>query len=102
MDIASVKTDILSLREDISSVIREELKNALAEDFELLKREITGVKTEITDNTTVVCVEIVHVRANVKAVEERLSTLSDEMVSTYNIVTDRHFYKKSVKTLRGE
>lgn len=41
MDIASVKADILaSLRGDISTIIREELKSALAGDFEALQKEI--------------------------------------------------------------
>lgn len=78
MNIASIKADILSsLRKDISSVIREELKSALADDFETLKKEIKAVKTEITNNTTAICTEIDHVKANVKNIEEGLSTWSD-------------------------
>ena len=38
---------LLSLKADIPSVIKSELKNALAEDFEILKNELKAVKTEI-------------------------------------------------------
>ena len=54
MDTATIKADIFSsLRKEISSVIREELKSALVKDFESLKKEIIDVKTEIANNTAV-------------------------------------------------
>lgn len=98
MNIASIKADILSsLREDISTVIREELKRALAEDFESLRQEMKAVKTEIANNTTVIRTDIVHVKAKVTAVEEGLSTWSDEVVSVQTTVTD---LKKQVEDLK--
>lgn len=53
MDISGLKSKIhLSLKADISAVIKSELKNALAEDFDFLKSELKAVKTEIINNTT--------------------------------------------------
>lgn len=48
----------------MSSVIREELENALADHSESLNREITAVRTEMTNNTMAVRAEIDHVRAD--------------------------------------
>ena len=71
MAITLIKTDILSsLRKDIFAVIREVLKNALAEDFEFIKREITVVGTEIANNATAIHAELEHEKANVGAVKE--------------------------------
>lgn len=89
VDNATIKADILSsLRKDTSSIIREELKSALAEDFESLKREIEDVKTKIADNTAAICTEIKHVKANMKDVEVGLSAWSDEAVSVQTTVAD--------------
>uniref|UniRef100_A0A3B1JGB4 L1 transposable element RRM domain-containing protein n=1 Tax=Astyanax mexicanus TaxID=7994 RepID=A0A3B1JGB4_ASTMX len=62
----AIKSDILSsLREDISKIIKEELKRAFAEDFNSLKSEIQAVRLEIS----------------------RLSTWSDEVTSLQTAVT---------------
>lgn len=79
------------------SVIRQELKNALAKDFELLKKEIIDVKTEIANNTAAIRTEVEQVQANVKAVEDGLSAWSDEVVSVQATVTD---LKKEVESLK--
>lgn len=48
LDFTAVKSDIIaSLREDISTIIKEELRSALAADFNALKKEIKEVKTEM-------------------------------------------------------
>ena len=61
LDTATIKADILSsLRIDISSVFREELKSALAENFESLKKELIDMKTEIANNTTAIRKEVEH------------------------------------------
>lgn len=74
MNTATIKADILSsLRKGLLSVIREELKSALAKDFELLKKEIIDVKTKIANNTADIRTEVEQVQANVKAVEDGLS-----------------------------
>lgn len=52
MDTAGLKAEIiLSLKADIAAVIKSELKNALAEDFDFLRSELKVVKTEIINNT---------------------------------------------------
>ena len=77
-----------SLRKDISAVVREELKSALADDFESIKREMMAVRSEIANNATAIHAELEHVKANVGAVEGGLSTWRDEVVSTQRTVKD--------------
>lgn len=46
MDVADLKAEILTdLKTDIAMLLRSELKNALAEDFENIKHELQAVKT---------------------------------------------------------
>ena len=98
MNTATIKADILSsLTKEISSVIREELKNALANDFESLKKEMIDVKTEIAKNTAAIRTEVEQAQANVKAVEDGLSAWSDEVVSVQTTVSD---LKKQVEDLK--
>lgn len=98
MDVASVKADVLaSLRVDISTIMREELKSAFAEDFEALRKEMKAVRTEIADGMAAIRTEIDHVKANVRVVEEGLSTWSDEVVSVQTTTTD---LVKQVKELQ--
>lgn len=100
MDTATMKADILSsLRKDTLSVIREELKSAQVEDFELLKKEIKDVKTELANNTAAIHTEAEHVKANMKAVEVGLSTWLDEVVSVQTTVVD---LRKQVEELKGK
>lgn len=85
------------MRKEITSVIRQELKNALAKDFESLKKEIIDVKTEIANNAAAIRTDVEQVQANVKAVEDGLSAWPDEVVSVQATVTD---LKKEVKSLK--
>lgn len=49
MEYEGLKLDILSsLKDDISTVTRSELKSAFAEDFDSLKNELREVKTVLT------------------------------------------------------
>lgn len=89
MDTEAVKADILSsLRKDISTVIRQELKTALADDFGALRADIKAVRSEIANNTTAIRTEIDRVKSDVRAVEDGLSTWTDEVVSLQSTVTD--------------
>jgi len=89
MDTSALKSEILlSLKEDISAVIKSEMKNALTEDFDFLKSELRAVKTEIANSTAALHTEIEHVKASVKGVEDGLSTWSDEVVTLQNTVSD--------------
>lgn len=70
MDVADLKMDILtSLRQDIAAVIQQEIRSALADSFDSLKRDIQDVKAEINSNTTTIRAELDQVRANIKSVE---------------------------------
>lgn len=70
MDAEVLKSEILlSLKADISAVIKSELKNALADDFEMLKNELKEVKTEIINNTAALKSEIDQVKVSIKEVE---------------------------------
>lgn len=81
MDPTAMKTDILqSLRKDLATIIKEEMKNALADDFATLRKEIQDVKTEINNDTSAIRAEVDHVKANVVAMEEGLSEWSDNVV----------------------
>lgn len=100
MDIEPIKADIITaLRKDLASVIREELKRALADDFESLKTEIQAMRTEITTNIATVSADINRVKTQVKDMEEGLSTWSEEVVSVQTTVTD---LQKLVEELRGK
>lgn len=89
MDTSALKSEILlSLKAEISAVIKTELKNALTEDFDFLKSELQAVKTEIRNSTATLHTEIDHVKANVKEVEDGLSAWSDEVVTLQNTVRD--------------
>lgn len=100
MDIESIKADIITaLRKDLASVIREELKRALADDFESLKTEIQAMRTEITTNMATVSADINRLKTQVKDMEEGLSTWSDEVVWVQTNVTD---LQKLVEELRGK
>lgn len=89
LDTLALKSEILlSLKAEISAVIKMELKNALSEDFDFLKKELQAMKTEIINSTTALHAEIDHVKANVKDVEGGLSTWSDEVVALQSAVRD--------------
>lgn len=96
----AVKADILaSLRGDLSIIIREEFKNALAGDFEALQKEMKAIRTEIAGGMAAMRTEIDQVKANVRVVEEGLSTWSDEVVAGRTTTAD---LVKQVKELQGK
>lgn len=89
MDAEALKSEILlSLKADISEVIKSELKNALAADFNFLKSELQAVKAEIQNNTAAVHAEIDQMKAAVREVEGGLSTWSDEVATLQSTVAD--------------
>lgn len=89
MDVEVLKSEILlSLKADISAVIKSELKNALADDFEMLKNELKEVKTEIINNTAALKSEIDQVKVSIKEVEGGLSAWSDEVAALQNSVSE--------------
>lgn len=50
-----MKAEILSsLKEDIATLFRSELKTVLAEEFENIKSELQAVRTELANNTAAI------------------------------------------------
>lgn len=70
-----LKADILSsLRREFSTVVREELKKALAEDFDTLKSELQAVRSKIKNNMAAMRSEVDNVKADICNVQGGLST----------------------------
>ncbi len=89
MDAEGLKSEILlSLKTDISTVIKSELKNALSDDFESLKNELKAVKTEIINNTAALKSEIDQMKVSIKEVEGGLSAWSDEVATLQRSMSD--------------
>uniref|UniRef100_A0A8C2W6V4 L1 transposable element RRM domain-containing protein n=1 Tax=Cyclopterus lumpus TaxID=8103 RepID=A0A8C2W6V4_CYCLU len=83
-----MKADILSsLKGEISKIIREELKSALAEDFNSLKSELQAVRSEISKNMTAIQTEVDHMKADIQDVKGGLSTWSDEVAAQEVTIT---------------
>lgn len=83
-----LKADILSsLRGEVSTIIREELKRALAEDFEAIKSELQAVRSEIKNNMAAIRSEVENMKADIRDVQGGLSTWSDEVVALQTTVT---------------
>lgn len=83
-----LRADIVSsLRGEISLIIREELKSALAEDFNALKTELQAMRSDIVNNTTAIRAEIEHMNVDIQDMKGGLSTWSDEVVSMQSTVT---------------
>lgn len=100
MDTADLKAQILlSLKSDITAVIKEELRNALSEDFNFLKTELQAVRSEIANSTAATRTEIDQMKANMKDMESGLSVWSDEVTKLQTTVTS---VQKELTDLRGK
>lgn len=89
MDVEAMKRDILlSLKTDISDVIKSEMKSALADGFNTIKNELEAVKVEIKNNTMAIHSEIDTMKATIKEMEGGLTTCSDEMTTLQTTMTD--------------
>ncbi|KAK2829723.1 hypothetical protein Q7C36_017713 [Tachysurus vachellii] len=89
MDTSGLKSEILlALKSDISTVIKSELKDALAEDFDFLKSELRAVKSEIINSTAALRSELDQVKASVNDIEGGLSNWSDEVVALQSTVSE--------------
>ena len=98
METDALKSEILSsLRADIGSIIREEMKNVLSEDFNHLKSELHAIRAELANNTAAIHSEMDQVKANIKEVEGGLTTWSGEMVVMQNEVSK---FKTQVEELK--
>ena len=87
MDAKSLKSEILlSLKTEISAVIKSEMKNALADDFDFLKNELQALKAEVKNNTAAFHSEIDQVKTTIRDMETGLSAWSDEVVTLQTTV----------------
>ena len=87
MDTSVLKADIIeALRKDIATVLREELKNALADDFNSLRSEMQAIKSEITSSNSAFRSEMDTVKSTLQDVGEGLSTWSDEVTTLQTTV----------------
>ena len=88
MNVEGLKSEILlSLKADISTVLKSELKNALADDFDFLKNELKEVKIEIINSTAALKHEIDQAKVSIKEVEGGLSVWSEEVVTLQKTVS---------------
>ncbi|KAL0185492.1 hypothetical protein M9458_021189 [Cirrhinus mrigala] len=100
MDAKSLKSEILlSLKTEISAVIKSEMKNTLADDFDFLKNELQALKAEVKNNTAAIHSEIDQVKTTVRDMETGLSAWSDEVVTLRNTVNS---LKTEVAELRDK
>ena len=100
LDMSDLKLQILdSIRGDIATVIREELKNALAEDFERIKADLQAVRNDIANNMAATRREIDQVKTTVNDVETGLSEWSDTVAGLQTTVTG---LQKELADLRGK
>ncbi|KAI4821412.1 hypothetical protein KUCAC02_029346 [Chaenocephalus aceratus] len=98
MTAEKIKADVLSsLRGDLANMLQEEVKNALAKEFGLLKSELQAVRSEITTNTIAIRPEMDQMKGDIKDVGEGLSTWSDEVNSLQTVLTT---LKSQVKELQ--
>ena len=89
-----------SLRGEISQIIREELKCALAEDYEA-QSELRAVRSEMTNNTTAIRVEVECVKADIHEVKDGLWTWSEEVTSLQATVTSLQSQRRDGETLES-
>lgn len=82
-----LKTQILtSLRGDITQIIREELKNALANDFAALRAEVQATRTEIASNAAAVSARFDTIETDIQEVKDATSVYSDDVTTLQNTV----------------
>ncbi|ROI15648.1 hypothetical protein DPX16_20186 [Anabarilius grahami] len=99
-DKEELKSQILiSLKADISAVIRTELKNSLADDFNFLKSELQAVRNEIANNATLMRTDIEQMKATIKDMEGSMSTWTDEVNEIQAVVST---LKTELKELRDK
>lgn len=81
-NMADLKTELLaSLKDDLSTLIRSELKDVLAGEFKAVKSEIQAVKTEIVNSVSRLRTELETVTTKVSDMEHSLTTCSDDVTT---------------------
>lgn len=81
-EVVEMKAEILSsLKEDIATLFRSELKTVLAEEFENIKSELQAVRTELANNTAAIRSEVETMKTTMSHMEAGLSSCSDDVTS---------------------
>lgn len=83
---------LASLRDDITHIIREEFKNALANDFAALKTEVQAVRAEIANSANTASARFDAIETDLQEVKDDMSSWSDDITTL----------QKTVKTLQSE
>lgn len=97
---SDTKAELLtSIKEDISVLLRSELKDILAEEFGRLKIEIQAVKNEVVSNISLLRSDLDCVKNTVTDMELSLTTCSDDVSSLQTIVGK---LQAEVKSLQGK
>ncbi|KAJ8399562.1 hypothetical protein AAFF_G00409730 [Aldrovandia affinis] len=77
-----LRAEILtSLKSDIATLIRSELKTVLAEGFGDIKSELQAVKLELVANTAMLRSDLDKMKTTITDMEHGLSTCSDDMTA---------------------
>ncbi|KAG7519808.1 hypothetical protein JOB18_016446 [Solea senegalensis] len=98
MDAEDIKKEVLSsLRGEISKIIRNKLKSALTDDFNALKLELQGMRSEVANNMKAMWAEVDHIKTDIQDMKGGLSTWSDEVTSLQTTVSS---LKNQVATLK--
>ncbi len=93
-----IKEEVLSsLRGETYKIIREELKSALSDDFNALKSELQGMRSEVANNTKAMRAEVDHIKKDIQDMKGGLSTWSNEVTSLQATVSS---LKNQVATLK--
>ncbi|KAJ8396740.1 hypothetical protein AAFF_G00015780 [Aldrovandia affinis] len=77
---------LTSLKSDIATLIRSELKSVLAEGFGDIKSELQAVKLELAANTAMLRSDLDKMKATMTDMEHGLSTSSDDMTALQTTV----------------
>lgn len=95
-----MKAEILSsLKDDIATLFRSELKTVLAEEFENIKSELQAVRTELANNTAAIRSEVETMKTTMSHMEVGLSSCSDDVTS---LLTKVGKLETEVGNLRGK
>lgn len=77
-----LKTEVLaSLKDDISTLIRSELKDILTGEFSAVKSEIQAVKTEVVNSVSRLRTDLETVTTKMADMEHSLTTCSDDVTT---------------------
>lgn len=99
-EVVEMKAEILSsLKEDIATLFRSELKTVLAEEFENIKSELQAVRTELANNTAAIRSEVETMKTTMSHMEVGLSSCSDDVTS---LLTKVGKLETEVGNLRGK